>query len=273
MFKSLFSKAFFINLLLIISVTILIIWGIFKYLNSYTLNGETISVPQLEGLTIAEVEKTLKEKNLRYQILDSIYIEKGEKGVVLEQQPLADELVKQNRTIYITTSKIIAPKISMPDVIDMSLRLASAKIESYGLRVGKLSYFPSECVNCVLETKIKGKKIDINQAIAKGSVIDLILGSGTSAEKVLVPYIIGLTIEETTNRLQASFLNIGATIYDDCVTSIDSINAKVYKQTPIHSENTAINMGSSVDLWLTCDTAKIKIQTPSVNDSTEFMNE
>lgn len=272
MLKPLFSKAFFINLLIIISVIILIIWGVFKYLNSYTLNGETISVPQLEGLTISEVEKTLNEKNLRYQILDSIYIEKGEKGVVLEQQPLADELVKQNRTIYITTSKIIAPKISMPDVIDMSLRLASAKIESYGLRVGKLSYFPSECVNCVLETKIKGKKIDINQAIAKGSVIDLVLGSGTSSERVIVPYVIGLNLEESADRLQSSFLNIGATIYEDCKTSEDSLNARIYRQNPIRSENSAINMGSSVDLWLTCDTAKIKIQTPSVNDSTEVMD-
>jgi len=269
MFKFLFSKAFLINLLIIIIVIIGAIWGIFKYLDSYTLNGETISVPLLEGLTVEETKQSLTEKNLRYQILDSIYVENSDKGVVLEQQPLANDLVKKNRTIYITVSKVIPPKISMPDVVDLSLRIAAAKIESYGLNVGKLSYFPSECVNCVLEAKIKGKVIEHNQQISKGSTIDLVLGSGTSSEKVFAPYLIGLTKEEALQKIQASFLNIGAEIYDDCLTKDDSTSSRVYKQSPIKSENTVVNMGSPIDLWFTCDTTKINVIAPIDSDSTE----
>lgn len=269
MFKFLFSKVFLINLLIIILVISGSIWGIFKYLNSYTMNGQTISVPLLEGLTMEEVQQVLNEKELRFQILDSIYVENSDKGVVLEQQPLADDLVKKNRTIYITVSKIIPPKIGMPDVVDLSLRIAAAKIESYGLKVGKLSYFPSECVNCVLEAKIKGKAVERNQPIAKGSVIDLVLGSGTSSEKVFAPYLVGLTKEEAMQKIQEAFLNIGAEIYDDCSTKNDSLKARVYRQNPVRNENIAVNMGSSVDLWLTCDTNRIHIITPTETDSTE----
>lgn len=268
MFKFLFSKSFLIHFIIIVLVVVGAIWGIFKYLDSYTMNGQSISVPLLEGLTVSEVQQVLDEKELRYQVLDSIYIDNSEKGVVLEQQPLADNLVKKNRTIYITVSKIIPPKISMPDVIDMSLRIAVAKIESYGLKVGKLSYFPSECVNCVLEAKIKGKLIERNQPISKGSVIDLVLGSGTSSEKVFAPYLIGLTKEEALEKIQASFLNIGAEIYDECITKTDSLSARVYKQTPIRSESVVVNMGSSVDLWFTCDSTKINVTNPIELDST-----
>jgi hypothetical protein len=259
MLKYILSKVFLINILIIIVVVAASLWGILKYLDGYTLNSETISVPALEGLTITEVEEILNEKKLRYQILDSIYAEGNEKGIVLEQQPSIDELVKENRTVYITMSKIIPPKMGMPDVVDMSLRIAAAKIESYGLRVGKLSYFPSECVNCVLEAKINNKTVTHNQEIEKGAVIDLVLGSGTSSEKVFAPYLIGLSKEEALQKIQASFLNIGAEIYTDCTSKKDSISAKVFKQTPQRSENITVNMGSPVDLWFTCDTSKIKI--------------
>lgn len=269
MFRFLFSKAFLINLLAALLLICLIIWGIFKYLDSYTNNGKTISVPQLEGLTLAEAEETLKEKKLRFQILDSIYVESAERGVVLEQNPVENDLVKENRTIYITISKVLAPKISVPDVIDMSHRLATAKIESYGLKIGELSYQPSECVNCVIDLKHKGKSIKPNDKIEKGSVLDIVLGSGTSSEQVMAPYLIGLSKEDAIKSLQSSFLNMGAEIYNDCETKEDSLNAKIYKQSPKRSENVIVNMGTSVDVWFTSDTSKIKINRPvEISDST-----
>ncbi len=259
MLKFIFSKAFLINFVIIICVIIASIWGVFKYLDSYTLNSQTISVPSLEGLSIHEVDEVLTDKKLRYQILDSIYVENNERGVVIEQQPSSTDLVKENRTIYITVSKVVPPKMTMPDVIDMSLRIATAKIESYGLKVGTLSYFPSECVNCILEAKINNKTITPNQEIEKGAIINLVLGSGTSSEKVFAPYLIGLSKDEALQKIQASFLNIGAEIYSDCTTKQDSLAAKIYKQNPKRNENIAVNMGSPIDVWLTCDTSQIKI--------------
>ena len=256
MFKFLFSKSFVINLFLSIAFAGIIIGGIFKFIANYTLHGQTISVPSLEGLTLEETTSILKEKKLRFTILDSIYIANADKGVVLEQNPIADDLVKENRTIYITISKVVPPKIAMPNVVDMSLRLAVAKIESYGLRV-KTKYTPSECVNCVLKQEINGKEVFLNDQIDKGATVVLTIGLGTSDEKVFVPYLMGLTKLEAEKKLTATSLNIGFSDYENCQcdNKKDSLNAKVYQHNPIRSKEVAINMGSSVDLYFTCDTS------------------
>ena len=263
MFKFLFSKSFVINLLISLAFAGFVIWGIFKFIDNYTLHGQTISVPSLGGLTIEETETILSEKKLRYTILDSIYIDEADKGVVLEQNPTTDDLVKENRTIYITVSKVTPPKVSMPNVAgEMSLRLAIAKLESYGLKT-KIKYVPGYA-NSVIKQEFNGKEIQPKEKLKKGSVILLTVGSGNSDEKVMVPFLKGLTKADAEHKLMAASLNIGFSDYENCMclTENDTLNAKVYRQQPIRSEKIAINMGSSVDLYFTCDTTKISI-TPS----------
>lgn len=266
MFKFIFSRVFLVNIGIAILFAILVVWAIFKFIDNYTHHGETISVPSLEGLTIDEVKSTLEDKKLRYTILDSIYIAKAEKGVVLDQNPRVDDLVKENRTIYVTVSKVVPPKIAMPNVVDMSSRLAIAKIESYGLKV-QTKYIPSECVNCVVLQELNGKEIKPNSPINKGSLITLTIGSGTSDQKVLVPYLINLTKEQAKEKLLASSLNIGFANYENCLceTKKDTLNAKVYQQKPKRSKNTVVNMGSIVDLYFTCDTNLIHFNPPVID--------
>jgi beta-lactam-binding protein with PASTA domain len=275
MFKFLFSKSFVINLSISLVFAGCIIWGIFKFIDHYTLHNQTISVPNLEGLTLKETAALLNEKTLRFTILDSIYIAEADKGVVLEQNPAATDLVKENRTIYITISKVIPPNISMPDVVDMSLRLAVAKLESYGLKV-KTQYIPSECVNCVLIQEVDGKEVSLNDKITKGSTVLLTIGKGTSDEKVLVPLLKGLTKLEAEKKLIRTSLNIGFSDYENCQceTREDSLNAKVYRHNPMRNIEVAINMGSSVDLYFTCDTSMI-ILTPSdtISSTNTFVQE
>ena len=273
MFNFLRSKPFLINLAVAILFAILVVWGIFKYINSYTLHNETISVPTLEGLTIDEVESILSEKKLRYLILDSIFVSEADKGVVLEQNPIPNELVKENRTIYITTSKVIAPKKQIPSNIigDASRRIAIAKLESIGFKIGKLNYIPSKDNDVVLKMEINGKPIKNGDWIFKNSTIDLTLGGGLSGNKIMVPYLIGLTVEEASSKLLESSLNAGFSDYENCKceTKDDSLNAKIYRQSPIRSQSVIINMGSSVDLYYTCDTNLINFNPPVI-DTTEI---
>jgi beta-lactam-binding protein with PASTA domain len=136
--------------------------------------------------------------------------------------------------------------------------LALAKIESYGLK-DKTQYIPSEFVNSVLVQEIDGKEVFLNDKIKKGSTILLTIGKGTSDEKVLVPLLKGLTKQEAVKKLTRNSLNIGFSEYANCQckTKKDSLNAKVYRHNPKRNVATAINMGSSVDLYFTCDTSLI----------------
>lgn len=274
MFKFLYSKVFLINLGIALVLACLFIWGIFNYINSYTKHGETISVPSLEGLSIEEVDKILTEKNLRYTILDSVYIEDAEKGVVLEQNPFKDDLVKENRNIYVTVSKVIPPNVEMPNVVDMSQRLAVAKLESYGLKV-ETKYMPSKFVNTVLMQEINGKEAKPKAAVKIGSTVLLTIGGGSGDAKVLVPYLIKLTKEEAKAELMASSLSLGFADYSDCKceTTEDTLNARIYRQSPIRSQKVAVNMGSSVDVYFTCDTNLINFNPPVIDSTaTDSLN-
>jgi hypothetical protein len=274
MLKFLKSKFFLLNLAASGLFAILVIWGVFKFIDTYTLHGETISVPNIEGLTISEVEGILTEKKLRFIILDSVYVEDAEKGVILEQNPSPNDLVKENRTIYITTSKVVPPKISMPKIAgEMSQRLAIAKLKSYGLKV-KVKYVPSKFVNEVISLEINGKNVKPNDKIKKGSVILLLVGMGTRNEKVLVPYILNLTKEEADSKLMEAALSIGFSDYENCkcITKEDTLNAKVYRQSPMRNLNNPLNMGSLVDLYFTCDSSKIRFDAAMANDTTKFID-
>ncbi|MDT8411217.1 MAG: PASTA domain-containing protein [Vicingaceae bacterium] len=265
MLKFIFSKLFLINLVIAIGLIVIAFYSFSNYLTSYTLHGESVTVPSLEGLTEEEVAILVKEKNLRYEILDSIYVEKQPKGIVINQNPTAESYVKKNRKIYITVTKKTTPKISFPNIIDMSQRLAIAKLESYGLKVNT-EYRPSEHKGIVVSCKYGEKLISTGDEIGLGSKITVVIGTGKGEGKVMVPYLINLSKVESEQQLQASFLGIGLEIYDEsCKTSEDSATAKVYKQQPPYGSESTIFIGSSVDIYLTCDTAKINVQNFSLD--------
>lgn len=267
LFKKLLKNSFLRNLLLMFIITVLTIWSIFFFINIYTQHGETVTVPELYGIKTTEIETYLAERNMSVKIIDSIYDNKRERGVVLEQDPLPDTQVKKGRTIYVTVNAFNPSRIPMPTLVDLSQRQALAVIESYGLKLGSMTYIPDACRNCVLKQLHKGKDIQPGSPIEKGSRIDLVLGKGESDEKVIVPNLLGLTLSQAINILQTAFLNIGSEIYDQTVqTPADSVRARVYKQSPMYMPDYPVSLGSAVDLWLTLDTNLVKQNALDTNE-------
>lgn len=243
------SKTFFINLVLAVLFLLIFLWGVLFWLDSYTKHGESITVPELVGLSKEQADQILQEKGLRLFITDSLYNPNALKGGILEQEPKANTQVKHNRTIYVTVNAVRPPLVKMPDLHDLTLRDAKARLETYGLQLGNIRYVPDIAFNAVVYQEYKGKKIEVGEMLERGSVIDLVLGQGESDEMVNVPSLIGMTIKDAIVELQASSLNIGAIIKDETVK--DSTQAKIYKQIPPYSEDAFINVGKSIDIFVT----------------------
>ena len=72
------------------------------YLQIYTKHGESINVPSVRGLQIEEAGDILKKSDLKYEIIDSLFLTTGVPGSVVEQTPEENSKVKKGRTIYIT---------------------------------------------------------------------------------------------------------------------------------------------------------------------------
>ncbi len=236
-----FTASLLIGFMLILSAVFL--------MNSFTNHGESMSVPGFKGLTFEQAQELADEKNIRIEILDSVFNAPGKRGSIVEQNPPADFRVKENRTVFLTTKAMKPEMVTMPNFVNSTLIQTKADMETYGLKVGKLTYKPWKYDNLVIEQRFKGKKIKAGEKIEKGSYVDLFLGRSGSSENTNVPDLIGLSSDAAEMEIAEMMLNIGTTIFDQTVeTEEDSLNAKVIKQFP--QKNVSIMPGSEVDIWL-----------------------
>ncbi len=260
------SKVFLLNLLVLIGVIIvmmlLTVWGI----RIYTNHGESFAVPDLTGMEMAQVEELAREKNLEIVISDSVYTQEAMPGAVVDQVPAAGMFVKEGRTVFLTICSKNPEQVPMPRLTDISYRQAVNIMQGIGLNVGKVVSVPSEYPNLVLSQKLDGVEIEEGQLVGKGSRIDLTIGKSSVGEKTVVPDLTGVSLEQAKNEIASLFLNVGAVIYDESVeTEEDSLNAIIWKQRPGTSSVDEIELGTSIDLWLTIDDEKLNPETEKEN--------
>jgi eukaryotic-like serine/threonine-protein kinase len=247
-FEFLRSKTFLLNLLLSIGLIILILLGTYYWMSAYTNHGESIIVPDLKGKPWKTLEKDLSARNLRFKISDSsIFILDKPGGLVIEQDPAPGSMVKENRTIYVSVSKIVPPQVKIPAIIDVSDRQAEAILMSYGLKTGERTYKPDLAKNAVLEITFKGKVLKAGDEVPKGSVIDLVLGDGVGSTDLPVPSLLNRTYDEAVFALKASGLVIGTVKFDDDVT--DTAEAVIYKTYPEQGDTVMLKQGQAINLY------------------------
>ena len=252
--RFLISKLFLFNLLGGIAFLVLAYVLLNVYLKSYTRHGESITVPTVIGMETADAIDLLEDGGFAYEIVDTIFDDKYDKGAIVEQNPGPEALVKDGRKIYLIVNSRQDELISMPQLVGFSMRQVNSMVETYGLVIGNLRYVPDIAVNVVIKQMYNGDDIEAGAKIKKGSKIDLILGLGLSDKTTVVPSLIGLTYKETSTKLLDLFLNTGAITYDQTVKNRnDTLNAKVYRQSPVSSTINEVNLGYNVDIWLTTD--------------------
>jgi len=231
--KILISKKMLIQYGFGILFVIIAISFTFLWLNISTNHGEEFSVPNFSGLTVKEAAIQADDHNLVLEVIDSVYNGIGKRGTVLDQNPPPDFKVKSNRKIFVTIKSVNPKIIKMPDFIHTTLVQAKADIETYGLRIGNISYEPSIYDNVVLKQQYKGEDIEAGAKIVQGAEIELVLGKSSDMGNTVTPDLKGLTREEAELEAAEFMLNIGIVLYDETViTYKDTVNATVIKQTP-----------------------------------------
>lgn len=240
----------------ILLIAVLVVFT-FKWIKGYTHHGETYTVPALTGMSVMEAAENAVANKLRVDVVDSVYNAKFKPGVVVDQFPVANSVVKENRVVRLTVNSSEPEKVVLPKLTDVSFRQAQVLIEKYGLYVNSVSYKPSEYDNLVLKAMKDSILLLRGDEVIKGTGIDLVVGRSHGNEKTIVPNLIGFTLDEAKPVLTDSRLNAGSLIFDENIVSVeDSIGAKIWKQSPT-STRRKVEPGSSVDLWFTSDSTKI----------------
>ncbi len=253
MFKFLTSKPLWVNILAGIVLLLLLLLLFLGSLALLTQHGKTMKIPSVTGMSFADARKTLQAQGFEVQIQDSsAYVDTMKPMQVVKQFPEADNLVKINRTIYLTVNRSQAPMIQMPNLVSMSLRNAVSVLRQYGLKVGDTIYKPDFARNSVLDQQFNGETIKPGTTIQQGSSIALVLGSGVGGQEFVVPELIGLTYGQARARLDSFGLSIGNVTKDPEVR--DSAEAYIYKQDPPQfgdgGQVNHIHMGQIIAIWL-----------------------
>lgn len=236
---------------------------------TYTMHGQTVTVPNIEGLSLKEAKNKLNNAGLEFMIADSTYKNDLPPGQILDQSPKKGATVKKFRKIYLTVSSVSAEPIKMPNLIDNSRRQAIIILESYGLKLGKENYVPDIAKNAVRGMYINGKEIKEGSIVFKGSVIDLDLGDGIGDTKVDVPDLLGATLMEALAVLDAFGLQPG--IISGQGTISDSLNAFIYYQQPEFGTAYKLAPGDPVNLFIMQDQPDLEtIQDIGAVDKSEI---
>ena len=254
------QRIFLRNLLLAFLIVIVGTFIIMLILKLYTRHSEELSVPDLRGLTLEEAISAATSKQLQVVLFDSVFLTDFERGTIVEHHPKAGRKVKRNRKIFLTMNAMHPERVPMPDLISLTFRQATARLETFNLKVGEVTYEPDIGINLVLQQKLNGKDLPPGDSVNKGSSIDLVLGKGLSNELSSIPVLTGLKLEEAKIKAADRFLRIGGILDDNTIVSEeDRINAWIYQQRPENGPDARLPLGSSIDVWITLDSTKIPV--------------
>jgi beta-lactam-binding protein with PASTA domain len=256
------SKTFVKNLALAVALMVGMVIVLLIWLNIYTRHGQARPVPDFYGLNLEESAMLARKNKLKIQIIDSVYTTVVPSGCVAEQNPGPGFKVKKRRRIMLTINAFNPEMVRVPNLVGLAYRQAIATIQSEGLEVGGRSYIPDVSVNYVIKQLHNGKEVAEGDSIQKGSVIDLVLGKGLSNQRTPVPDLVGLKLETARNTLIYASLSLGAFVYDNTIaTADDSLNAFVFKQIPEYKENSTLQLGSGLYVWLSIDSTKLPVDS------------
>ncbi|WP_028906663.1 PASTA domain-containing protein [Xylanibacter ruminicola] len=172
------SKFLIWNLIAMALVVILLVVGVNYGLDWYTHHGESIRVPNIEGMRITKAREMMEECGLEIVVTDSGYNKRLPADCVLTQSPGAGLTVKSGHTIYVTINSSNSPSVAIPDVVDnCSYREAEAKLISLGFKVLPPQYVTGE-KDWVYGVSCNGRKVSTGERISIEQPLTLLVGSG-----------------------------------------------------------------------------------------------
>jgi beta-lactam-binding protein with PASTA domain len=255
------SKYFIKHFGFIILVYLGIITITVFYLDSYTNHGQRIEVPNLIGQNVNSVKGQLEDLNLQYEILDSIYDPSKPEGTILDQDPQPTSLslvsVKEGRIVRIRVSKK-SRLVEMPSLVDKSERFALSILENRGLRCVIQYRATNEADGAVLEQLYKGQRVSEGFRVPIGATIVLIVGQNDTGVPVEIPDLYGMTLSEAQQLLMQIGEFVFLPVCADCITSEDSLAARIESQNPEFLEGITIPSRSTITVYATKDFSGVR---------------
>ncbi len=241
------SKEFFVLIGSILGgILLFVLFFFYLFLPFFTKHGQSVTVPELVNLKLDKAAEKLSNEGLYYEVQDSQYVENLPPLSIISQEPLPFEKVKPGRKVYLVVNQMSPTLIKLPDIIDVNLQQCRYMLENWKLKMGNLTYKPGIAKDAIISASFKGKEIKPGDKIQEGSVIDLVVSKGLGDEKVSIPNLVGMNLNEASSLLFSKGLSVGEKKYQKNNKEAGIIN----KQFPKFEQGDSVVKGQAFDLWI-----------------------
>jgi len=171
------NRFFWLNIIAMIIVIVVAVFGTLWRLDLYTHHGESYVVPNVKNKNLDQAQLLLNQQFMQGIVIDSNYVKELPAGIVLDQAPAGGLRVKKGRTIYLTINTNEVPKIKIPDVIDnSSMRQAAAKLKAMGFKLTEPEMVAGE-QDWVYGIKYRGRALKAGDKVPSEALLTLCIGS------------------------------------------------------------------------------------------------
>jgi len=268
--KKVFVGLLNVNLAIVAFLVILLIF--FNTLFSPTKVRRQIKMPDLLESRVDTLQQFLDKYKMDYKIIREIDNWKLKKpaGTILTQIPKSGKEIKEGRKVFITiVARKLTDEVKMPKLIDVPFDLAERTLKNADLDLGKITYKPFLGGNVIMEQFYKGKKIQPNTYVPKGSKIDLVVGNGLGEKEFRMPDLVLMPLDEAEQLLKGYELlvgnityvynskrKLGTVIRQNPMVFVGERGKGVKKGSPMDNQKrTLVRAGELVDLWVVGDPA------------------
>jgi len=231
----------------ILLAAILVSTFIFVILPNYTKHGETITVPDLIGQNIEDLEEEVIKRKLRYEVNDSVFSQTDPPLTILRQYPKPGSKVKEGRKILISVNRVLPPTIPLPAVVDRPLSELKIVLQNNDLKINMIKAENYPHYNLVLRVELNGKTINPGQPIPKGSALDIVVGDGAGKHLNNMPDVVFIEYKTAVSILKAFDLNIEPLNIKD---KKDTSGLVLYVNKQYPNPDSLVKIGEWVKLWV-----------------------
>ncbi|MBR2240506.1 MAG: Stk1 family PASTA domain-containing Ser/Thr kinase [Clostridia bacterium] len=207
-------------------------------IDSDTSAHSGISLPKVTSITVDEAKQKLDSLGIKYEI-EEAYSKDVEQGKVISQKPAegTNYDVQKNSPVKLVVSKGTKPT-KMPKVIGKSYEEAVAELEKAELeaeRVDEVSQTVQEGY-VIKQEKNEGEQLDA------GSIVKIYVSSGNGLEKVTVPYVVDMDVEEAKKALTEKKIEVNIIYQEDTNKSNGAVLKQSLEVGSVVEEGTAITI-------------------------------
>lgn len=246
-----FLKNFGMMAGVVLGLVILMNWG----MRCYTNHGESVQVDDFTGMHISDAKKKGRDKDFRFEVMDSVWRSGMPSGIITLQNPKPLSRVKEGRKIYVTVTGNPHPEL-LPKFADSSYDFEryKSKLEKRGIKVKEKErvFDAKQAENTILYFYHDGKKVTEGQVksgyyVMPGDLLEFVVTEQRS-NLVEIPDLVCMSYSAAEFLVSTSNLVIGQVNEDDSVT--DPSSAYVYRQEPAYAPGQTIQMGGQITVWL-----------------------